>query len=444
MFQGTQPAEVLHRAATKHQPRRKIHTNVKVLTFLNALPKEYCYQIDRSQISRYRATSPEDYFGTELSGILDRELDFIRQLGDFPKAKAISTGVLKTFVFFRSVVKKSKGFYKSLRKEKEFFVELFHRFRPDISAVQFSKLIGIDVNTLRNWALEVKVRCKGSVLNLCPSVHINQLYQEEVQKMKKLLENVRFQYWPLVSIYYYALRKNSVSMALSTWYKYARILNIRRLKPKSVKSYGISVRATLPNQYWHADVMKFRTVDGVWNYVYTVVDNFSKFPLSVLVSDTLSGELRIQSFRDALKKAIELCPTVNTIKLVVDGGCENFNGTVNEFLKNLKEISIHRIRALRDVAFSNSVAEAFNRILKTFYLNHQSIANTNALIRVVEEDVNDFAFERPHGKLKGLTPYEAITGVGDQTTIFKTQIAFSRAKRIEINRKFRCVECKFK
>lgn len=414
------------------------------MVFLNSLPQKYKRHIHRSQLSRYRKINPAEYLGHDLSHELSGEIDFIRQLGDFPKVKNTAKVILKLFIFFRSVMKRGKGFYSHLKKEKDFFVELSQRYRNELSVNQFSRLTGVDENTFRNWIREVRIRCSDSLIHSCRKVHINQLLSPETDKMKKLLIDPRFQFWPLVSVYYYALRNNICSMALSTWYKYVPLLGIKRIKPRSVKSYGISVKANYPNEYWHADVTKFRSADGVWNYIYTVVDNFSKFPLSVLVSEKLSGELRMLSFRDALKKCIELSGDVKTINLAVDGGAENFNGTVDDFLNGLKEISIHRIRALCDVIWSNSMAEAFNRILKTCYLNHQSIGNTNELILRVEENVNDFAFERPHGKLNGLTPFETYIGNLPDKNDFKNQIAQSKTMRIQVNRNYSCSKCLFK
>ena len=423
--------------------RRKIHSDYKILAYLNALPAQYKRLAHRSQIHRYKKINPDDYFGNDLSEIVSKELDFIRRIGDFPTAKKVSISILKLFIFFRTVFRKTKGFHKIISKQKDFFVELSQRFRCFIPAHQFSKLIGIDESTLRNWIIQVRVKCSDSLINVCRRAHPNQLLISETDKMKKLLTDVQFQYWPLISIYYYAIRNNVCHMAKSTWYKYAALLEIKRLKPRSVKSHGISVKACFPNQYWHADVTKFKTADGIWSYIYTVVDNFSKFPLSVLVSDQLSGKIRMQSFRDALRAAMELCPTVKTINLVVDGGSENHNGTVNDFLAKLDEIKIHRIRALTDVSFSNSVAEAFNRILKTYYLNQQQIPDTNTLIRIVEKDVNDFAFIRPHGQLKGLIPYEAITGATVNDELRRNQIQQSRKIRIRMNSKHNCPGCKF-
>lgn len=424
--------------------RRRIHSNIKIASYFNILPKEYENTIHRSQILRYRDIHPQEYFGNELSSLVTKEIDFIRQLGDFPKLKSTAKAILKLFVFFRSTVSKTKGFYKIVRKQKDFFVELSQRFRNEISVHQFAKLIGLDENTLRNWITEVRVRCSDSLINSCRKVHPNQLLSSEVDKMKKLLLDITYQYWPLISVYYLAMRNNICSMALSTWYKYARLLNIKRIKPRSIKNYSISIQANFPNQYWHADVTKVKTMDKTWNYIYTVIDNYSKFPLSVFVSDKLCGKIRMQTFREALRKTIELSPSIETINLVVDGGSENFNGTVNDFLKNLTGIKIHRIRALRDVIYSNSIAEAFNRILKTYYLNHKLISDLNELILRVEESVNDFSFNRPHGKLNGLTPFEAFIGNVPDKSDFKNQIADSRVMRVQLNRNYSCMKCNFK
>jgi hypothetical protein len=99
-------------------PRRKIHTAVKALAFLNTLPLSYQDQIHRSQLNRYKQTNPTEYFGAELSEIMSKELQWIRQFGDFPMAKRLSIGILKLFIFFRATVSKCKGFNTALRKEK--------------------------------------------------------------------------------------------------------------------------------------------------------------------------------------------------------------------------------------------------------------------------------------------------------------------------------------
>jgi hypothetical protein len=53
--------------------------------------------------------------------------------------------------------------------------------------------------------------------------------------------------------------------------------------------------------------------------------------------------------------------------LIVDGGSENNNITIHEFIKNCK-VWIDKKIALKEVLFSNSLIEGNNRILKQTYL----------------------------------------------------------------------------
>jgi transposase InsO family protein len=275
-------------------------------------------------------------------------------------------------------------------------------------------------------------------------VHPNQLLPVETKTMDRLLKNESFTYWPLVSVYYYALHNKLVSMSLSTWYKYAALLNITRMKPKSIKHYGVSVRALAPNQCWHADVTQFKTQDGVLHYIYLVVDNFSKMVLSWAVDTRLSGQIRATTFRDALKTALLHHPVIEEgINLVVDGGSENNNTTVDEFIASISGIDIRKIRALKDVCFSNSQAEAVNRILKTAYLNHKHIPNTTGLYSTLKEVIHDYCHLRPHGSINGLTPFDCYTGKTVSAAIIKQQLTEARADRINQNSSLACPKCLF-
>lgn len=194
---------------------------------------------------------------------------------------------------------------------------------------------------------------------------------------------------------------------------------------------------------WHADVTQFKAADGQLHYIYLVVDNFSKMILSWAVDIKLSAQIRVTTFREALKTAITIHTGVEAIKLIVDGGSENNNKTVDEFIASIKDIEISKLRALKDVCFTNSMAEAANRILKTYYLNHQHIENTQALLSITERSINDFNRVRPHGQLEGLTPYEAYTGKLVDKALLTTQMLEARRNRTDANRTSPCPGCTF-
>lgn len=425
--------------------RRKIHTHIKILASLNSLPLHYKKNIHRSQLSRYSQIKASEYFGNELSELINKEINWIKQFGDFPTAKKISISILKLFVFFRSAVEKIKGFKTALRKNKAFFVELSQRFREVISLRSFSKLIGSDESTLRNWIREVRVKCSDSIINHCRKIHSNQMLLSEVSKMKKLLSSDQYKFWPLRSLYFHGLKNNIVSMGQSTWYKYAALLNIERLKPKSLKVKTTGIRALRPNEIWHADVTYFVTPQKIKLYIYTVIDNFSRMPLCVKVHDKLCGKFRANTFREALKKALSFDSSMENTMLMTDGGSENFNVNVKDWINKVDNIEVKHIKALTDGWPSNAMAESFNYIIKNLYLNHMNIQSIASLNKAIGFVLLDYAYKRPHGILKGLTPVQVYTGMKPDDVSFIEQIKSARKVRVTLNNEHNCSgKCNFR
>lgn len=411
---------------------------------MNALPVAYRQKLHASQISRYKNHFDiKEYLGHELVNVSDEVIQAIRKINEHKTERRIIYGFLHLSTVLRNAFSKAKHFHKVLADNKDEAVEAVQRLQSRISLEKCAKLIGVCSSTVRRWIAYVRVRCSGSLINLCRKVHPNQLLAAETNAICSLLENEQMKYWPLVSVYYYAPHHKIVSMCLSTWYKYAALLEIIRPKPKSIKHYGESIRASIPNQYWHADVMQFRTRDKVLHYIYLVVDNFSKMVLSWAVSTQFSARIRTDTFRDALQTALNYHPTVEAINLIVDGGCENNNATVDEFITSVHTIEIRKLRALKDVYFSNSQAEAVNRIIKTAYLNQKEIRDTGHLYTTLSEVMHDFSFVRPHGSIKGLIPFECYTGKTIDTAIIEQQLIRARTERILINKKFTCHRCLF-
>lgn len=102
----------------------------------------------------------------------------------------------------------------------------------------------------------------------------------------------------------------------------------------------ISVRAEKPNEIWHMDVTRYKTIDNKMMYIYTVMDNFSRKILAWDVSENLSGQIRLNSLNSVIneqfleKKIVK--NEIEKLDLIVDGGSENNNITIHEFIKNCK------------------------------------------------------------------------------------------------------------
>ncbi|MDH5382479.1 MAG: integrase core domain-containing protein, partial [Cyclobacteriaceae bacterium] len=107
--------------------------------------------------------------------------------------------------------------------------------------------------------------------------------------------------------------------------------------------------------------------------------------------------------------AWEIAKPKKEVELVVDGGPENNNYVVENFI-NSAEVDIKKSIALKDILFSNSMVEATNKLLKYRYLFPKVIEDGEQLKTALEKSINDFNEIRPHGKLSGLTPSEAYSG----------------------------------
>ena len=123
------------------------------------------------------------------------------------------------------------------------------------------------------------------------------------------------------------------------------------------------------------------------------------------MADRVSGEVRMQTLREAWDTA----KPDRKVELIVDGGPENNNHTIDCFI-NSTEVDMKKSVALKDIVFSNSMVEAANKLLKYRYLFPENIADGTQLKIALEKSINDFNEIRPHGNLGGLTPSEAYQG----------------------------------
>lgn len=186
----------------------------------------------------------------------------------------------------------------------------------------------------------------------------------------------------------------------------------RKIRRKPRKA--VSFRATAPNQAWHADVTIITTLDGIKHDCYLVVDNFSRKVLAWRVSGELSASIRVATLREAAKPLIAASPDsgevrhTGSIDLIVDGGSENNNSTVEGFISD-STISIHKLVALQ---------------------------------MAVSDAITDYNDRRPHGSLDGLTPSEPYRGIGSETLRASERLKTAQRERIQNNPRKRCQLCK--
>ena len=83
------------------------------------------------------------------------------------------------------------------------------------------------------------------------------------------------------------------------------------------------------------DISKYRTLDNVVFYIYTVLDNFSRKILAWDISTKKCSKIRTETVKQAIKNEFDVDLKDQNLELIVDGGSENNNKTIAEFIKKL-------------------------------------------------------------------------------------------------------------
>ena len=208
----------------------------------------------------------------------------------------------------------------------------------------------------------------------------------------------------------------------------------RHIQPKikytSLKSYS-------PNEIWCADVTILKTLNGKKHYIHFLMDHYSKMILGYRVEDRSSPV----AIKFLLQNAYLKHQSSDTIKFITDGGIENVNSTVKDFL-NTTDNDIKHLITQRDIPFSNSKIEALNKIIKHQFLLPKNLENKKQLVIALAEDIPSYNTIRPQLSLGGNTPEETFEGKNISITYYKTHFAKQKLQRVKTNQQNKCRNCK--
>jgi len=402
--------------------------------------KELRSQIPNSTSNTWKKGQFDNVIGSHLEKTIEKNFSEIQLLYHHQASVSRKLALVQIrFILLLTSFFEKKTYQKALRKHKTSLINFLDRFGNQISYKQIGKILGISTKTLYHWRTLVQFKCDASPLLLCVKRHPNQATISEVNVIKKWLSKSELLHWGIHSIWALAFKQNETNLSKQAWYHYNQLLQIRQHRKKGVKPKYHSLQAQRANQIWHADITVFKTLDGVRYYIYTVMDNYSRFIHSWRIEKVVSAKIRMETIQEAIANEFE-DKTFENLQLVTDGGPENDNLTIKDFI-NSNQSAINHTIALRDIVQSNSMMEAFYRTTKYQCLYLKKIQNRKQLLYEFEKWINEYNTKKPHYALGIYTPFEILNG-SDKQESFKERMVAAAQNRREINKNSNCkVKC---
>lgn len=400
----------------------------------NNLPEEIKVQIPRTNIHRWSCETDTKYMGCEVAKFIKEELELIKQTGESRNAKKILEAYFKLSEAYHSIVGKIKGTKNTVANNKNKIVETIEQLKSFVPVDAALKMFNLSRATYQNYKTLVLNKCIPSYFNWCLKTYPQQLLKREIDTIRAYFGNDALQYWSKSSLYYLGLRKKDFGFCLATFYKYSKLLGYSKNRHLQFKPKYDSLVSSKPNQIWCADVTILKTKDGTKHYLHFLMDHYSKKILDYKIEKCSSPK----AIKSLLHNSYSQTSIKDKIKLITDSGIENINNTVNQFTQN--HYIIHQI-AQKDIAFSNSKIEAFNKIIKHQFLLPRKLENRKQLEKALDEDIEIYNNIRPQQSLSGNTPNETYDG--KPVDIFQHNSHFKAQKELrrKENNKNKCKRC---
>ena len=171
-------------------------------------------------------------------------------------------------------------------------------------------------------------------------------------------------------------------------------------------------------------------------YLHAVIDNVSRRILAWKVLDHLDPASAVEVLVAAGR---QLAEGATAPRLLADAGIENKNGSIDELIATGL---FQRVIAMTEIRFSNSMIEAWWRVLKHNWLFLHPLDSVAKVRRLVEFYVQEHNTRVPHAAFEGQTPDEMYFGTGEAVpeALAEARRA-ARQARLETNRAVACSVC---
>jgi len=400
------------------------------------LPAELLNKIPYSTRSSWKNYVKDKFVGHTQQRILETGIKHEKLFQKYKHIKRVLQAVTAIYIAMTTTLDLIKTPLYQVKENKILILNIIAKHKDLVGLIILLNIFKLSLATYQNWLLDLKVKCSASYFEQCTRRYGTQLLKPQVELIKNALTCTDYTHWPIASIAYYFQRTNVLHASVNTWYKYARLLGIKRKRKRRAKTYE-PIPCTKPNQYWHVDITYVTTKDNIKHCIYFLSDNFSRKILAWRLTSTVSWTYVKQCIEDAYNTATERQNHL-TLNIVSDGGPENTHHSLQQYIDNL-DGNIKKLIALKDITFSNSPAETKNRTFKSYYSPHDC-ENENQLRKKIEFYVTDVNTIKPSCVLKGYTPHEVYTNT-------KPDFDFAKLRKIDannrkqINKNNPCNEC---
>lgn len=295
-------------------------------------------------------------------------------------------------------------------------------------------IIGLSQSRFHAWK-RAELRCDLDDHSSCPKTSPHRVTPREVGVIREMVTSPEYRHVPTGTLALLAQRLGRVFASATTWHRLVREREWRRprvrvhpAKPK------VGIRAGKPNEVWHIDMSLIRLVDGTKAYLHAVIDNYSRRILSWRVGASFDPGNTLAVLLEASKSSGRETPMV-----LADGGVENVNRSVDELIESGV---LRRVLAMTDLCFSNSMIEAWWRVLKHQWLFLNTLDSVTTVEKLVKFYVAEHNERLPHSAFRGQTPDEMYFGKGDGVPDgLESAREAARNERLAVNRSLSCAVC---
>jgi transposase InsO family protein len=397
-------------------------------------------KIPRSTAATWRSRGPRrvvtlEEFGQDRQQLLDR-IEKLRR-----REQILAAVVRLLFALLRTSGFRLSGERLPAGDDKARLLRAIAGAEPVLPLVLILRIVGIAPSRYHAWHRATD-GCGLDDRTSCPRTTPSQLTCDEIATIKDMVLDPDLRHMPLSTLSLFAQRAGKVFVSVTTWARLVREHGWRRPRMRVHPAKPtIGVRASRPNEYWHIDVTVLKLLDGTKAYLHAAIDNYSRkvlaWALAARLDPLTTCQVLVaagQHLSDDQRVPTDACPTV-----VADSGVENVNDVVDATLGSAK---LRRVLAQVEVAYSNSIIEAWWRSLKHQWLYLNTLDTMVHLETLIAFFVEEHNRKMPHSAFTGQTPDEMYLGnannLPDELAVARGK---ARERRLAVNRAVRCYRC---